>query len=145
MSRNVATIAESETCHDAVEQMCRAKVRHLPVLDGEGVLVGLVTDRDIRHRLFASDVYHRVGQVPVSTLLREAPIRDVMSAPVLCTSSESDVAAVAEKMRKEKIGSLPVVEGGRVIGIVTEIDILRHICGADACSEPELDIVVSFP
>jgi len=145
MSRNVMTIAESETCYEAVERMCRAKVRHLPVLDREGVLVGLVTDRDIRHRLFASDVYHRVGQVPVSTLLRQAQIRDVMSAPVLCTSSESDVAAAAEEMRKEKIGSLPVVEGGRVVGIVTEIDILRHICGTDACGDPGLDIVVSFP
>jgi acetoin utilization protein AcuB len=145
MSRNVATITESETCYEAVERMCRAKVRHLPVLDRRGVLIGLVTDRDIRHRLFASDVYHRVGQVPVSTLLREAPVRDVMSAPVLCTSSEADVAAAAEKMRQEKIGSLPVVEGGRLTGIVTEIDILRHICGTDACGEPELDIVVSFP
>jgi len=53
MSRDVVTIGDTETCHEAVEQMCRRKVRHLPVLDREGALVGIVTDRDVRHRLFA--------------------------------------------------------------------------------------------
>jgi formate transporter len=44
MSRDVVTIGDTETCHEAVEQMCRRKVRHLPVLDREGALVGIVTD-----------------------------------------------------------------------------------------------------
>jgi acetoin utilization protein AcuB len=145
MSRNVTTIEESRTCHDAVEQMVRTKVRHLPVLDREGALVGIVTDRDIRHRLFAPDVYGRVGQVPLSTLLREARVRTVMSAPVLSIGPEADVAAAAERMRKDRVGSLAVVEGQRLVGIVTEIDVLRHICGAEGCREPGLDIVVSYP
>jgi CBS domain-containing protein len=79
MSRDVITIGDTETWHEAVEQMCRRKVRHLPVVDREGALVGLVTDRDVRHRLFAPDVYRQIGEVPVSTLLRQAPIRGVMS------------------------------------------------------------------
>ena len=68
MSRDVVTIGDTETCHEAIEQMCRRKVRHLPVLDREGALVGIVTDRDVRHRLFAPDVYRQIGEVPVSTL-----------------------------------------------------------------------------
>ena len=62
MSRDVVTIGDTDTCHEAVEQMCRRKVRHLPVLDRAGTLVGIVTDRDVRHRLFAPDVYRQIGR-----------------------------------------------------------------------------------
>ena len=50
MSRDVVTLGDTETCHEAIDRMCRRKVRHLPVLDREGALVGIVTDRDVRHR-----------------------------------------------------------------------------------------------
>lgn len=145
MSRDVATIGEAATCHETVERMCHRKVRHLPVLNREGALVGIVTDRDVRHRLFAPDVFRQVGSVPVSTLLREASVAAVMSAPVLHISPAADVTEAAERMRREKVGCLPVVEGSRVVGMLTEIDILRHIAGADAPGSPVLDIVISYP
>jgi CBS domain-containing protein len=145
MSRDVVTIGEAETCYEAVERMCRRRVRHLPVLDREGALVGIVTDRDVRHRLFASDVYRQLGQVPVTTLLRQASVRAVMSVPVLQIGATSDVAEAAERMRQEKVGCLPVVEGSRVVGMLTEIDILRHIAGTGAPTTAELDIVISYP
>jgi CBS domain-containing protein len=47
-------------------------------------------------------------------------------------------------MRARKVGALPVIEEGQVVGIVTEIDLLRHICG-DTSGLPDLDIVVSYP
>jgi CBS domain-containing protein len=145
MSRDVVTIADTETCHGAIEQMCRRKVRHLPVLDGAGALVGIVTDRDLRHWLFAPDRYRQIGAVPVSTLLRKAPVRGVMSEPVRCISVAADVAEAAAQMRRDKVGCLPVVEGRRVVGMLTEIDILRNIAGAEAPGQPELDIVISYP
>jgi acetoin utilization protein AcuB len=145
MSRDVVTIGDAGTCHEAIERMCRRKVRHLPVLDRHGALVGIVTDRDIRHHLFAADVYRQIGQVPVSALLREAPVRGVMSAPVHSVSAASDLVEAAERMRREKVGCLPVVDGARVVGMITEIDVLRHIAGAEAPESPELDIVISYP
>jgi CBS domain-containing protein len=145
MSRDVVTIEESETCHEAVERMCRRKVRHLPVLGRDGALVGIVTDRDIRHHLFAAGVYRQIGQVPVSALLRQAPVRSVMSAPVRCVGATSDLLEAADRMRREKVGCLPVVDGSRVVGMLTEIDVLRHIAGAEVSESPELDIVVSYP
>jgi acetoin utilization protein AcuB len=145
MSRDVVTIGENETCHEAVARMCQRRVRHLPVLDREGSLVGILTDRDVRHRLFASDVFRQVGIVPVSTLLRQAPVRAVMTAPVLQISPESDLAQAAEQMRQEKVGCLPVVERSRLVGMLTEIDILRHVAGTEAPGSPELDIVIAYP
>jgi len=145
MSRDVATIDDAATCLEAVNRMCHRKIRHLPVLDSEGALVGLVTDRDVRHRLFAADVYRQIGQVPVSTLLRNAPVRDVMSAPVRSVTASAEVAEAAERMRQDKVGCLPVVEDQRVVGILTEIDVLRHIAGAELSESPGLDIVISYP
>jgi acetoin utilization protein AcuB len=145
MSRDVVTIGDTETCAEAVERMCRRKVRHLPVLDRDGALVGIVTDRDVRHRLFAPDVYRQIGEVPVSTLLRQAPVRGVMSAPVRSIGAAADVAEAAARMRRDKVGCLPVVEGPTLVGMLTEIDVLRSIVGAEAPGSPELDIVISYP
>jgi acetoin utilization protein AcuB len=145
MSRDVVTISDTETCLEAVEQMCRRKVRHLPVLDGEGALVGIVTDRDVRHRLFAPEIYPQIGKVPLRELLQQAPVRAVMSAPVLRIGAASDVAEAATRMRREKVGCLPVVEGSSVVGMLTEIDILRHIAGAESPESAELDIIISYP
>jgi CBS domain-containing protein len=143
MSRDVVTIDEGQTCLDAVERMGRTGLRHLPVLDSEGALVGIVTERDVRQRLFAPDVYGRVGRVPVATLLREAPVRQVLSAPVLSIGPGAELIEAAERMRAAKVGSLVVLDGGKVVGILTEIDLLRHMCGAQR--DPRLDIIVSYP
>lgn len=145
MSRNVMTIGQDATCLEAIDAMCHRKVRHLPVLAPDGALVGLVTDRDLRHRLFSSEVYSQIGRVPVSVLLRETPVRTVMSAPVRCIGPAAEVAEAAERMRRDKVGSLPVVEGRRVVGMLTEIDVLRSIAGTEVPEHPELDVVISFP
>jgi CBS domain-containing protein len=145
MSRDVVTIGDVATCLDALNHMCRRKIRHLPVLDGEGGLVGLVTDRDLRHRLFAADIYGQIGRVPVSALLGDTPVREVMSAPVQCVTASADVAEAAERMRRERVGCLPVVDGRRVVGMLTEIDVLRSIAAAEVPGTPEPDIVISFP
>ena len=145
MSREVVTLGDTETCHEAIDRMCRRKVRHLPVLDRDGALVGIVTDRDVRHRLFAPDTYRQIGKIAVSVLLRQAPVRAVMSAPVRCIGVAADVAEAAERMRRDKVGCLPVVDGSRLVGMLTEIDVLRSIVAAEALESPELDVVISCP
>jgi CBS domain-containing protein len=145
MSREVVTLEDTETCYEAIDRMCRRKVRHLPVLDRNGALVGIVTDRDARHRLFAPDTYRQIGKIAVSVLLRQAPVRAVMSAPVRCIGVAADVAEAAERMRRNKVGCLPVVDGSRLVGMLTEIDVLRNIVAAEALESPELDIVISYP
>ena len=97
MRRDVVTIEDHRTCHDAIDRMCRERVRHLPVVDRSGSLVGIVTDRDVRHWLFAPDVFRRVGRVPAATLLREAPVRDVMSTPAISIGSQAmGISALAK-------------------------------------------------
>jgi CBS domain-containing membrane protein len=143
MRRDVVTIEDDRTCRDAVERMSLAKVRHLPVVDRDGTIAGMVTDRDLRHWLFAPDIYRRVGRVPATTLLREAPVSEVMSAPALTIAPTADVSEAVQRMRAAKIGSLVVVEARRVVGILTEIDVLRHVMSSEAPTGSALDVVVS--
>lgn len=145
MSRNVATIEGDATCHDAAEQMYRRRIRHLPVVAPEGELEGIITDRDLRHHLFRPGVFEEIGEVPVESLLRTTPVRNVMSTPVLRVGAGDDVEAAARLMAEHKVGALPVVEQGRVVGILTEIDLLRRIIEANACCTEVDTIVVSYP
>ena len=145
MSRDVATIGVSDSCQDAVALMAKRKIRHLPVVERDGALVGVVTDRDLRHHLFQPQVFKEIGAVTVDTLLKAVPVKEVMSAPVMTVGPTDDVETAARTMLEDKVGSLPVVEKGRVVGIITETDLLRRIVRADACSPECAEIVIAFP
>lgn len=145
MSRNVVTTHPTESCRDAVARMSRARIRHLPVVDAEGHVVGIVTDRDLRHRLFTPEVFSKIGDVPVEKLLAAVPVSDIMSSPVTTVESDADLAAAAKTMLEDKVGSLVVTEHGRAVGILTETDLLRRIVRADDATWAPVDVVVSFP
>jgi len=146
MSRNVMTIRAEESCLEAVSRMYGARVRHLPVVNAQGGLIGVVTDRDLRHHLFAPPVLKDVGSIAVDILLKAIPVSDIMSSPVISVLATADVIDAARIMLEDKIGSLPVVEDGKVVGIVTETDVLRQICKTDAeCAREIAEIVVSYP
>ena len=146
MSRDVVTIGESESCYEAVKRMQRIKARHLPVLANDGSLQGIITDRDLRHHLLTPLIIGELGQTPVQALLIKIPVKQIMSAPVVSVSPESEVEEAAALMREHRIGSAPVVEAGRLVGILTETDLLRHIIREDDRANPEMqDIVVSYP
>jgi acetoin utilization protein AcuB len=144
MNRTLVTIAESSSCREAVELMHRARIRHLPVLRDDGALVGVVTDRDLRHYLFRPHVGKDIGASSVELLLKAEAVSEIMSAPVLTIDAADAVTEAARIMLENKVGSLPVTEGGRLVGIITETDLLREICRADpACSPEVTDIIVS--
>jgi acetoin utilization protein AcuB len=81
----------------------------------------------------------------VERLLSTVSVSQVMSSPVTSIDARAGLDEVARVMREEGLGSLPVVEGDRLVGIVTETDLLRHIVGTDACCGAVESIVVSYP
>jgi acetoin utilization protein AcuB len=146
MSREVVVIGPKESCLDAVVRMQRARVRHLPVVDRDGLLVGIVTDRDLRHHLFTPRVFEALGSTPVDVLLDGVRVAEIMAAQVVTIEAGASVGDAAGTMRKHRVGSLPVMEHGRLVGIVTEVDILRQIAGVDAAVVPECaEVIVSYP
>jgi len=145
MSRHVTTIAPSDPCLAAVTKMHRMRLRHLPVVNQEGLLVGVVTDRDLRRHLFSAAVFKEVGTNSVDTLLNGVRVAQIMSEQVVTVGPTDDVADAVRIMHEKKIGSLPVVQTGRVVGILTETDVLRQIVRADAnCSVECAEVIMSL-
>jgi acetoin utilization protein AcuB len=145
MSRNVVTVDPEASGHDAITLLPREKIRHLPVVGADGVLCGIVTDRDLRHHLFTPDVLRAIGTVPIDRLLSEVSVRQLMSAPVISVAPDMSLDQAAHVMLEKNLGSLPVVDHGKIVGILTETDVLRHIVGVNSCC-PEFEaIVVSYP
>jgi len=98
-------------------------IRRLPVVDSTGVLVGIVTEGDINRLSDAPatdvrdyDLYHCVARLP---------LRDFMTRKVITVTPTTPVVAVALLLQEHRIGGLPVVEDGKVVGVISEYDLLR--------------------
>ena len=121
MRQPVVTIGVETRVGEAVKLMRERGIRHLPVLDGDGRLIGIVTDRDLRHVIF--DV--ALGQVGEhSEGGDDVPVRQVMTWGVVTVAPTADLRAAIAVMRERRLGALPVIEAGHVVGILTERDLL---------------------
>jgi acetoin utilization protein AcuB len=123
MTRGPATIRSDALVRGAISMMSTRKLRHLPVLDGDGHLVGIVTDRDLRQVLFSPALRARLDDA--DGVFATARVRDVMTWAVVTARSEMPLVEAARLMYERKIGALPVVDRGRLVGIITESDILK--------------------
>jgi CBS domain-containing protein len=111
---------------DARQRMADARIRHLVVTEGSRV-VGIVTDRDIRLNLPSPATTLSVWEI--NALLAKLTVGEVMSRAVIVVDSDRPAAEAARLMIDHKIGALPVVDGGRLAGIVTESDFVRAVAG----------------
>lgn len=107
---------------DARALMGRERIRHLLVVQGTR-LAGIVTDRDIRLNLPSPATSLSVWEI--NYLLARLTVGEVMSKSVIIVDPDRDAAEAARIMIDHKIGALPVLDGGRLVGIVTESDFLR--------------------
>jgi acetoin utilization protein AcuB len=124
MKRSVITVKPQDSVLHARELLEKHRINQLPV-SVDGCLVGIVTDRDIR------DAFPSVFEIPPRRKSRAngtdptaVPIEDVMSRNVVTMAPQALVADAARIMRRERIGAIPVVEGERLVGILTRSDVL---------------------
>jgi acetoin utilization protein AcuB len=115
MRSGAITILETDTLAAAQRMMTRARIRHLPVVS-DGRLTGMLSERDV---LVARA--HADGEEPWWTL----PVRRVMSAPAQTAGPEDSLTEVAGRLAAGKLGALPVVERGQLLGLVTVADVLE--------------------
>jgi acetoin utilization protein AcuB len=123
MSRRVTTVRPEARLSEAALLMRTRKIRHLPVVDRAGRLVGMVTARDLRQALFAPAVQSETEDV--LGLLETLAVGDVMTRSVLSVRAATSIRDAARLMHERKLGALPVVERERLIGLLTETDVLR--------------------
>lgn len=115
MSSHVISVGQREPVAAAARLMKRHNLGVLPVCDERGALRGMVTDRDIVTRCVALDLD------PADTMLREIMTRGVR----ICRASD-DVDKAANAMGREQLRRLPVVEEGRLVGMVSLADMARR-------------------
>ncbi len=119
---------------DAREAMTKARIRHLLVTEPSGELVGMVTDRDIRLALPSPATTLSVWEM--NYLLSKLSVGEIMTKTLITVGPDRDAREAARLLVEHRIGALPVVEDGRLVGILTETDLLRAFAGsggADAC------------
>lgn len=124
MKSAVVTVRPDAPVGDAAALMRRKKIRHLPVVAGGGGLVGIVTDRDLRQVIFDPAILE--GADPGGAL-ETLTVREIMTWGVVTVRPGTDIREAAFLMHERKIGALPVVVGGRVVGILSERDVLRAL------------------
>jgi acetoin utilization protein AcuB len=111
MMRPVLTATPDTTVADARRILMDSWIRHLPILEDE-LLVGIVSDRDLRA---APD--------------GATPLRMIMRSPVFILSPSTPLKQAVRLLRDRRFGAVPVLEGRRLVGIVSVVDVLRELNG----------------
>ena len=126
MTTDPTTLKRNDKLTLADDIMRLGRVRHLPVLDDDGqLLVGIVTQRDLfRDALAQALGYGRHAQ---RKILDTLSVKDVMATDVVTIKPETPLVEAARLLTERKIGCLPVIENGRLVGILTESDFVALI------------------
>jgi len=125
MTKNVLTASPEDPLLEAADMMAWKGARHLPVVDEQGRLVGIVSERDMRTAL---GVPAQALEHWASALGRDRTVGEVMTRPVECAVPEQSLAQVISIMVLRNVGALPVVDvERRPIGIISYLDILRAV------------------
>jgi CBS domain-containing membrane protein len=127
MTRDVKTLRRNDKLSVADELMKVGRFRHAVVLDSEGEVVGVVSQRSIFYGALAWSMGQ--GQVAHQKELDAHPVKDVMESDPVTVHPEAPLSEAAATMMARKIGCLPVVDSGRLVGILTEGDFLRMMTG----------------
>jgi acetoin utilization protein AcuB len=125
MTRPVTTFRTAMTVGAAVKAMRARKIRHAPVLDTRGALVGIVSDRDLRQVTLEPallEVFEGLGKA-----LNLRTLSQVITWEPLTIKPSAGIREAAQVMHSNKIGALPVVDRGRIVGILTVSDVLKTL------------------
>lgn len=140
MQRDVQTVSPEATVREVAEKLAQAAYTGLPVVDEQGKLVGIVTEADLLMQLkplelpkmfpFLGGVVYLESPRRFEEQLRKATatlVRDVMTKDVVTVTEDTPLQELASIMVEKRINRLPVVDNGRLVGIVTRDDIIRAV------------------
>ncbi|MGE5359727.1 MAG: CBS and ACT domain-containing protein [Bacteroidales bacterium] len=135
MSSPALAVPAEMSLQDAYRLMRDKGIRHLPVMEGER-LVGIITDRDLRLA---------TSSLAPTPLPADTAVSAVMSHPPLTADGEDPVEEAARLMRERKIGCLPIVDDGRLVGIITGLDLLDALMRMTGVDKPSGRLEVRLP
>ena len=123
MSRPVISIPPQTRIQEALNLMKRESIRRMPVIDQQGRMVGIVSERDLLHASPSDATSLSIWEL--NYLLSKITVDDLMSREVMTVTEDTPVEIAARVMADQKIGSMPVVRDGEVVGMITETDLFK--------------------
>jgi acetoin utilization protein AcuB len=123
MSRHPLTVKPSTAVDAALKRMREEKIRRFPVVDNEGKLVGIVSDKDLLYA--APSPATSLSIYELHYLYSRITVEQVMSHEVITVEENDPLEEAARIMVDNKVGGLPVMREGKVVGIITETDIFK--------------------
>jgi len=141
MQTTVVTITPKTTLPEALRLVRQRGIRHLPVVEN-GELVGIVSDRDLKRAMASPATSLDVREL--NYLLDRLSVAEIMTRAVVTIAPMFPVEEAARLMVEEKISALPVTEGGRLVGIVTETDVLELFVTAMGAGTPSSRLDVAL-
>jgi acetoin utilization protein AcuB len=144
MTADVLTVTSSTSLGEALRITRENKIRHLPVVDG-GRLRGVVSDRDLR--LAAPPVWASgTDYDDLRATFEKKTVGDVMTAhAIISTTEDTPIEDAARLLYEHKIGCVPVMDGERLVGILTETDVMRAFVELFSVDEDERRIEILLP
>lgn len=124
MTTDVVTIEPNNSVATAIRLMRQGQLRRLPVVDN-GLLVGIVTSGDLRRITGLASILKDPSQD--NFLWRHIPVANVMNREIHSLSPDTSIAEAARLLVENKIGGLPVVDHGQLVGILTTSDLLQTL------------------
>lgn len=129
MTRDPITAQRDDNLARLRDQMYTNRIRHIPIVDASGDVVGLVSHRDLLRRTLLERP--QLSAYVEDSLLEELRAEQVMTTELELATPDTNLRDAARVMLYEKLGCLPVVEGPRLVGILTEADFLRAVLYED--------------
>jgi acetoin utilization protein AcuB len=139
MNTNVSTLQPSNSIKDAIDLLREKKIRHLPITNDKGLVVGVLSDRDIKDATPSNLIDNQQNDIYAT------PIEDIMTKNPLIGHPLDFVEEVATIFYDQKIGCLPIVSSGKLVGIVTETDLLYKYIELTGAHQPGSQIEVRVP
>jgi CBS domain-containing protein len=125
MRSDVITAREDQSAADVMAVLVREHIHGIPVVDGEGKLVGIVTQQDV---FFSSVTRGRPGEAAGEKQeelldLADMKVGDLMTSPAVSATEETDILALCRMMHRMRIHRVPIVRDGELTGIISSLDI----------------------
>lgn len=140
MTRNVITVSRGDTLKFASNVLHENRIHQLPVVEG-GELIGFVSGTDIRNSTFETSTMTDLGKIVV----KNKTVGEIMTRDVITVSPWDTVEDALLIFYKRRLGALPVVEGKKLVGIITKADVLGAFCDTLKIEEPGVRIEVLLP
>jgi CBS domain-containing protein len=128
MMGSPVTLKPDDTLDLANDIISLGRIRHIPVVDG-GKLIGIISERDLMGA--AANRIFGLKQRSKSALLKSVLIKDIMRKRVVTVDPDTPITNAAHLMADKKIGCVPVLSEGALVGLVTTTDVLRYVEGLD--------------